>query len=73
LSSFGNRKKHKKDFPHRLLKRYDPSIPESVGRMRPKGACIMFSFFIVLAFVAMIAGPAILSSIQRARSREQDF
>jgi hypothetical protein len=55
------------------LKRYDPSIPESVGRMRPKGACIMFSFFIVLAFVAMIAGPAILSSIQRARSREQDF
>jgi hypothetical protein len=33
----------------------------------------MFSFMIVLAFVAMIVGPAIVSSIQRARSREQDF
>jgi type II secretory pathway pseudopilin PulG len=33
----------------------------------------MFSFLIILAFVAMIAGPAILSSIQKARSREQDF
>jgi hypothetical protein len=33
----------------------------------------MFGLCIVLAFVAMIAGPAILSSIQRARSREQDF
>jgi hypothetical protein len=33
----------------------------------------MFSLMIVLAFVAMIAGPAILASIQRARSREHDF
>jgi hypothetical protein len=33
----------------------------------------MFSFVIILACVAMIAGPAILTSIQRARSREQDF
>ncbi len=41
--------------------------------MRPKGACLMFSLVIVLAFVAMIAGPAILSSIQKAKSREQDF
>jgi hypothetical protein len=33
----------------------------------------MFSFLIVLAFVAMIAGPAILASIQAARSREHDY
>ena len=33
----------------------------------------MFTFMIVMAFVAMIAGPAILSSIQKARSREHDF
>jgi hypothetical protein len=33
----------------------------------------MFSFMIILAFVAMVTGPAILSAIQRARSREQDF
>jgi hypothetical protein len=33
----------------------------------------MFTLMIVLACVAMVAGPAILSSIQKARSREQDF
>jgi hypothetical protein len=33
----------------------------------------MFTLMIVLAFVAMIAGPAILLSIQKARSREHDF
>ena len=33
----------------------------------------MFSLCIILAFVAMIAGPAIVSSILTARSREQDF
>jgi hypothetical protein len=33
----------------------------------------MFSFLIVMAFVAIIAGPAILASIQTARSRERDF
>ena len=33
----------------------------------------MFTFMIVLACVALVAGLAILSSIQTARSREQDF
>jgi type II secretory pathway pseudopilin PulG len=33
----------------------------------------MFSVLIVLALVAMIAGPVVLSSIQRARSREHDY
>jgi type II secretory pathway pseudopilin PulG len=33
----------------------------------------MFSVLIVSAFVALIAGPAILSSIQKARSRQQDL
>jgi hypothetical protein len=63
----------KKDFPLLPSKRYDPSIPAPPSRTCPEGACVMFTFMIVMAFVAMIAGPAILSSIQKARSREHDF
>jgi hypothetical protein len=33
----------------------------------------MFSFLIGLAFVAMVVGPAILTAIQRARARTNDF
>jgi hypothetical protein len=33
----------------------------------------MFGFLIGLAFVAMVVGPAILASIQRARSHDSDF
>ena len=39
----------------------------------PDGVCFMFSFLIVLAFVAVIIGPAILASIQNALSRERDL
>jgi hypothetical protein len=33
----------------------------------------MFVFFIGLAFVAMVIGPAILSAVQNHRSRENDL
>jgi hypothetical protein len=32
----------------------------------------MFEFFIAMAFVAMILGPALLAVFQRTRSRDSD-
>jgi hypothetical protein len=40
---------------------------------RTEGVCLMFVLMIGLAFVAMILGPAILTAIQNARSRQQDL
>lgn len=51
-------------------------IPQS--QVTPRGAFRegvpqMFNFLIGFAFVAMILGPAILASIQRASSHDTDF
>jgi hypothetical protein len=33
----------------------------------------VYDFLIGLAFVVMVVGPAIVASIQKAKSRDQDF
>jgi hypothetical protein len=52
--------------------RYDASLPDLRRQAPLKGDSAVRDFMIGLAFVAMLIAPAILATIQKAKSRDAD-